>query len=102
MPPDLARIHLLFLGTIEIRGQSGDSESLGRIQPKRTALLAYLALAGGAVRRDILLASLWPDLDDVQARRALNQAVFHLRRALGENAIESVGTESLALSFAHV
>ncbi|HEY4216825.1 MAG TPA: BTAD domain-containing putative transcriptional regulator [Gemmatimonadaceae bacterium] len=71
---------------------------MAQIQPKRTALLAFLAMAGGTVRRDTLRALLWPELDDAQARRALNQAVFHLRRALGNDAIESVGMESVTLS----
>jgi DNA-binding SARP family transcriptional activator/predicted negative regulator of RcsB-dependent stress response len=84
---------------VEIRGASPepDAEPLAQIQPKRTALLAFLAMAGGTVRRDTLRALLWPELDDGQARRALNQAVFHLRRAIGNDAIESVGMESLTL-----
>jgi DNA-binding SARP family transcriptional activator len=98
MQPPTNRINLLLLGTVEIRGQALDSEALGRIQPKRTALLAYLAMAGGAVRRDTLRALFWPELNDLQARRALNQAVFHLRRSLGDDALESGGMESVALN----
>jgi tetratricopeptide (TPR) repeat protein len=60
-------------------------------QPKRLALLAYLALAHprGPHRRDTLLALFWPELSAEEARRALRQALHHLRRAVGEDAIET-------------
>jgi serine/threonine-protein kinase len=60
-------------------------------QPKRLALLAYLALAHprGSHRRDSLLALFWPELSEEEARRALRQALHHLRRAVGEDAIET-------------
>ncbi len=98
MEPPINRINLLLLGTVEIRGQTLGPEALSRIQPKRTALLAYLVMAGGSVRRDTLRALFWPELNDLQARRALNQAVFHLRRSLGDDALESGGMESVAIN----
>ncbi|NIP60860.1 MAG: hypothetical protein GWM92_12280, partial [Gemmatimonadetes bacterium] len=63
-------------------------------QPKRLALLAYLALARprGAYERDTLLALFWPEASESRARNALNQALFFLRRRLGDEAIRSVGT----------
>ncbi len=58
-------------------------------QPKRLALLAFLATArpGSLVFRDTLLAMLWPEFDASQARRALRQTLYHLRRELGREAI---------------
>jgi len=58
-------------------------------QPKRLALLVYLAVArpGSRVFRDTLLALLWPDFDTSQARRALRQTLYHLRRQLGQDLI---------------
>jgi DNA-binding SARP family transcriptional activator len=88
---------VLVLGSVEIR-QESDAPSVAdmraRLQPKRMALLAYVAMAAGPVRRDVLRSLFWPELDDTQARRALNQAVFHLRRALGDDAFASEGTET--------
>ena len=46
------------------------------LQPKRLALLAYLAVVGvrGALRRDTLLGLFWPESSEEEARRALRQA----------------------------
>jgi DNA-binding SARP family transcriptional activator/TolB-like protein/Tfp pilus assembly protein PilF len=57
-------------------------------------LLAYLALAtAGPVRRDALLSLFWPELGDEEARRALRQALHHLRRAIGSDVFVSSGDE---------
>ncbi|MEP6731733.1 MAG: FlgO family outer membrane protein [bacterium] len=71
-------------------------------QRSRLALLALLAAAGpSGVAREKLLASLWPESDDERARHALKQAVYALRRDLGnENAI--AGTATLTLDQAIV
>lgn len=55
-------------------------------QPKRLALLSYLAAATPRAfhSRDTLLALLWPDLDQEHARAALRQALYVLRRELGD------------------
>ena len=68
-------------------------------QPKRLALLAYLAVAEppGPHRRDTLLGLFWPELDQDRARNNLSQAIHFLRRALGDTAIISRGGEDLAL-----
>ena len=71
---------------------------LGRatVQPRRLALLAVLARAGErGVARERLLALFWPD-DDERARRSLAQAVYALRRDLGDDAA-IVGTHDLRL-----
>jgi len=52
-------------------------------QPKRAALLVYLAAQGGFRRRDEILALFWPDLDAAHARAALNQAISFLRKSSG-------------------
>ncbi len=54
-------------------------------QPRRIALLAYLALTmrRGPQQRDALLALFWPERDEDSARNALNQALHFLRRHLG-------------------
>jgi TolB-like protein/Tfp pilus assembly protein PilF len=51
------------------------------------AILAMLALSGtGAVARDRLAATLWPDRSEEQARASLRQELSSLRRALGNGA----------------
>lgn len=66
-------------------------------QPKRLALLAYLAITRTVHRRDELLALFWPDLDAERARLALRQAVHFLRDALGPGVISGRSGEELAI-----
>jgi serine/threonine-protein kinase len=92
-------IRLCTLGAIELRAESrGELRAVLR-QPKRIALLAYLAVATphGFQRRDTLVGLFWPGLDDEHARGALRQAVRFLRRHLGEKAVVGRGEEELAL-----
>jgi serine/threonine-protein kinase len=76
---------LLTFGHPRLVGDEG-AESASPAQPKRLALLAYLALATprGPVRRDALLALFWPELGEEEGRRALRQALHYLRRAAGD------------------
>ena len=82
------------LGAVELRRDGAPLHAL-LAQPKRLALLAYLAAADRAEsrRRDTLLALFWPELPEDRARNALKQAVHHLRRAVGEGAIPGHGDE---------
>jgi DNA-binding SARP family transcriptional activator/Tol biopolymer transport system component len=91
---------LRILGPFQLTAPDGRTvEPLVR-QSKRTALLAYLAAATphGAQRRDKLLALFWPESDESRARAALNQALYVLRTALGEQAIVSQGDAEVGLS----
>jgi DNA-binding SARP family transcriptional activator/tetratricopeptide (TPR) repeat protein/TolB-like protein len=87
-------IELRVLGTLDLR-ESPDGHRIMPVlaQPKRTALLAYLAVATprGLHSRDRLMLLFWPDATQERARNSLNQAVFNLRRALGEDAIVTSG-----------
>ena len=86
-------IELRTLGTLALRNDGGEDLLSVLAQPKRVALLAYLALARphGFQRRDTLLALLWPEQDEQHARWALNQSLRHLRQALGKEALPSRG-----------
>jgi DNA-binding SARP family transcriptional activator len=65
---------------------------------KHAALLACLALRGSRPHaRDRLIALLWPDKPDTDARHSLNEAVRVIRRAAGADAIAS-GIGELRLS----
>jgi serine/threonine-protein kinase len=86
---------LLTLGRVRLVGDDGAESLPGGAQPKRIALLAYLALASSdaPVRRDTLLALFWPELGDDEGRPALRQALYYLRRAVGEDVFISAGDE---------
>ena len=75
------------LGTIDVRRAHGPEGGARAVvsQPKRFALLAYLAAATphGFHRRDTLLGLFWPDLDLDQGRHALRQSLHFLRGRLG-------------------
>ena len=85
-------------GSIDLRGADGELRGI-LTQPKRLALLLRLASErpGTFLRRDSLLAMFWPELDTAGARNALRQALFHLRRELGEGVLLNRGDEEVGL-----
>src|SRR5262249_52285884 len=68
-------------------------------QPKRLALLVYLAANTGTTgcRRDRLLGLFWPELDEHRARKALNKAVHFLRQEVGDEALVSRNGDDIAV-----
>jgi DNA-binding SARP family transcriptional activator/TolB-like protein/Flp pilus assembly protein TadD len=93
-------LELRLLGPAQFAGSNGqDVDALTR-QPKRTALLAYLAIARPRAlhRRDKLLALFWPELDEPHARNALSQALYVLRSALGDGAIVTRGDDEVGIA----
>ncbi|MDQ6888265.1 MAG: hypothetical protein M3068_13395, partial [Gemmatimonadota bacterium] len=95
----MAIIRLRTLGGLDLR--SSDGRDLGAVlaQPKRCALLAYLAIAtpDGFSRRDTVVALFWPGLDSTHARAALRQALYFLRRELGDEAIIARGEDEVGV-----
>lgn len=87
------------LGGLDLRDDSGHEFLSILRQPKRLALLAYLAIAtpAGYHRRDTVLALLWPEMDGERARSALRQAVHFLRRTLGADIVQGHGGEDLGI-----
>jgi DNA-binding SARP family transcriptional activator len=75
-------IRLRILGSTELHDANGREIGSVLAQPKRLALLVYLAASGGFQRRDTLLGLFWPELDASRAREALNQALRFLRKEL--------------------
>jgi DNA-binding SARP family transcriptional activator/Tfp pilus assembly protein PilF len=84
-------------GTLDLRRP--DSAPIAELlaQPKRMALLVFLASvdASQVNTRDTVLAMFWPELPAPRARRALNQALYELRQALGPGVIVSQGDQSI-------
>jgi DNA-binding SARP family transcriptional activator len=65
-------------------------EMVGAPRRKPLALLALVAAAGErGAERDWLATMLWPEVDELHARRALSQTVYSLRRELGVDALQS-------------
>jgi serine/threonine-protein kinase len=97
-------IRLRILGGVDLRNPDGATIDAVLAQPRRMALLAYLALTepGRPRRRDTLLGVLWPERDAESARAALNKAVHFLRKALGTEAIVTRGAEDVAINPAAV
>jgi DNA-binding SARP family transcriptional activator len=93
-------IELRLLGSVGLSTSDGSEVRAVITQPKRFALLAYLATAapGGFHRRDALLALFWPDCAERPARLSLRQALHHLRHALGASVIANRGGSELGLS----
>lgn len=92
-------IRLRTLGALDLRGSGGQELRGALSQPKRAALLTYLALATprGYHRRDTLIALFWPEYDAEHARNALSQAVHFLRRAVGAEIIVSHNGDELGV-----
>jgi DNA-binding SARP family transcriptional activator len=93
-------IDLKTLGAVELRDAAGRELSSVLSQPKRLAVLLYLALARprGFQRRDVLLALFWPEADHDHARAALRKVVHVLRRELGEGVLLGRGDEEVGFA----
>jgi DNA-binding SARP family transcriptional activator len=93
---------LRLLGAISLTDERGNEPRALLAQPKRLALLAYLAITGGFQRRDLLLGIFWPELDASHARGALSQALRFIRRELGDSeenpVILSRGAEEVGIN----
>ena len=86
------------LGRIGLTHDGGEVDALLR-QPKRVALLAYLAMPkpGTWHRRDSLLGTFWPELDQLRARSALRSSLYSLRQHLAEGAVRTRGDDEVSL-----
>ena len=90
-------IELRLLGTLDLKGTDGHAVHSILAQPKRLALLAYLALhTDHGARRDTVVALFWPDLDTAHARGALRQSLRFLRRELGDGILNGQSDEAIA------
>jgi len=89
------RYELRILGAPDLRAPDGRRVGSVLSQPSRLSLLSYLALAPGPVTRAALVADFWPESDEANARNSLSQALFHLRRSLGKDVVQSVEGDRL-------
>ena len=92
-------LHLRTFGCLTLDDEAGSDWLARASQPKRSALLVYLAAARpfGPVERDRLLALFWPESSSRQGRGSLNQALHYLRRNSEEGVVVSVGNARVLL-----
>ena len=84
---------LVTLGRLTLLAPDGaEDPSLGT-RRRKLAVLAYLALRGRPATRDHLAALFWGGRDDDRARNSLSDALSHLRRVLGREAVVTRGDE---------
>jgi DNA-binding SARP family transcriptional activator len=94
VPPVAAALEISLLGPPRVR-RAGDPVSFDT--RKATALLAHLALAERPRSREALCELLWPTSDPEQARGALRRTLSTLRKAIGDEWIDTAA-DSVALS----
>jgi DNA-binding SARP family transcriptional activator len=94
--PTVIRLHTL--GAVEVRLADGTVQAEVLAQPKRLAVLLYLAVEPGYHRREKLIRMFWHDSDDERGRNALNKTVHFLRRQLGEDTILGRGPDELSVN----
>jgi Tol biopolymer transport system component/DNA-binding SARP family transcriptional activator len=92
-------IELRILGEIRLQSDNGVQLDALLRQPKRLALLAYLAspCPGTWHRRDMLLALFWPELDTSHARTSLRNSLYVLRQSLGDDVLRNRGDEEISI-----
>jgi TolB-like protein/DNA-binding SARP family transcriptional activator len=84
---------LVTLGRLTLLGPDGaEDPSLGT-RRRKLAVLAYLAMRDRPVTRDLLATLFWGGRDEDRARNSLSDALSHLRRVLGREAIVTRGDE---------
>ena len=88
-------LEIRLLGQFDLRHEDVSIEISSR--PAKT-LLAYLLLTRGTHHpRERLAGLLWPESTESNARKNLRQALWHLRKSIGESYL-LVDTVSIALS----
>src|SRR2546430_7560579 len=95
-------IELRTLGALDLKAADGRAVHSILAQPKRLALLAYLAVHAAGARRDSVVALFWPELDTAHARGALRQSLRFLRRELGDGILNGHSDEAIAFEPATV
>lgn len=88
-----AQVRLVTLGGVHVSG--GPPGASGRLeaQPKRLAVLAFLAARppGEGIPKDRILVTFWPDLATERAQANLRNTLYFLRKNLGAEALVTRG-----------
>jgi DNA-binding SARP family transcriptional activator len=88
------------LGSVDLRRSDGTALRSLLAQPKRLALLAYVALEapGGFVPRERVMSVLWPDSDNARARQSLRNALYQIRKSAGADVLINRGAVDLGVN----
>ncbi len=89
-------LEIRLLGQFAVQLDSAPVEIAAR---PAQSLLAYLLLNPVAHRRERLAGLLWPDSSEANARRNLRQALWQIRRALGDQADAMLLVDEMTLAF---
>lgn len=82
------------LGRLTLTDASGREEPSLSTRPRKLALLAWLAMRPERrATREQLVGVFWGDRDEGRARNSLSDAISHLRRVLGRDAIVAQGSD---------
>ncbi|HZO20752.1 MAG TPA: BTAD domain-containing putative transcriptional regulator [Gemmatimonadaceae bacterium] len=88
---------LVTLGRLALLAPDGSEEESLRKRRRKIAVLAVLALERRPLSRDVLVEMFWGDQEETKARHSLSDALSHIRRILGRDAI-SVGRSEVAIA----
>lgn len=93
-------VELRILGHTELSAAGNLTGGVILRQPKRLALLGYLALDAttGFRRRDQIVGLFWPEKDQLHARTQLRKVLYALRGVLGADAFVIRGEEEIRLN----
>ncbi len=88
------------LGSVDLRRADGSQLLSFLAQPKRVALLAYVALEapGGFVTRERIMSVLWPDSDTSRARQSLRNALYQIRQSAGSELLTNRGSVDVGVN----
>ncbi|MEN9818162.1 MAG: hypothetical protein RLZ32_2042, partial [Gemmatimonadota bacterium] len=75
------------LGSLQLTAPDGSREPSLATRRRKLALLTLLAVRGRPLSRDRLVNLFWGDHPEERARHSLSDALSHLRRVLGPDAI---------------
>ncbi|MFW6039497.1 MAG: protein kinase domain-containing protein [Gemmatimonadota bacterium] len=97
--PDGQELRFDVLGDTDLEKSDGGRVLSVVAQPKRLALLTYLAVNADAPfkRRDRVVSVFWPEHEDDRARHSLRQALYVLRGSLGSEALVSRGDDEIGV-----
>lgn len=96
----MVTLSLRFFGGVRAEIVTGSRVESARVEPKRLALLAYLAadVAGHLHTRDSLISIFWPERPEHLARLALRQSLHHLAARLGPDILLREGRQLVGLA----
>jgi DNA-binding SARP family transcriptional activator/TolB-like protein len=90
----MSRFRLQTFGGLALIDAEGREDRSLATRPRKLAVLAWLAMRPGRkASRDRIVGVFWAERDEDRARNSLSDALSHLRRVLGKDAIQTIGND---------